>query len=79
VTKLASATRKATAKRIEFLLSTPLIVGAEISTALLKLFIGMHFSFEFQFGSRIAFRLRASGSVGRPTFHPFWLHYATIE
>jgi hypothetical protein len=45
VTKLASATRRAAAKRIEFLLSTFLIVGAEISTALFMLFIGMSLSF----------------------------------
>jgi hypothetical protein len=47
--------QKRGAKRIEFLLSTLLIVGADISTALFMLFIGMSLSSELQFGSRISF------------------------
>src|SRR5258708_37026422 len=65
---MTSAASRAAAKRSEFLLRTFLIVCAEIFTALFMLFIGMYLSSEFQFGSRIAFRLGASGSVDRPAF-----------
>src|SRR5260370_39316464 len=58
---MTSAASRAAAKRIEFLLRTFLIVCAEIFTALFMLFIGMYLSSEFEFGSRIAFRLGASG------------------
>jgi len=59
-------------------LSTLLIVGAEISTALFMLFIGMSLFSEFQFGSRIAFNsVQADQSIDlRP---PVWLHYATTH
>src|SRR5467141_594625 len=58
---MTSAASRAAAKRIEFLLRTFLIVCAEIFTALFMLFIGMYLPSEFQFGSRLAFRLGASG------------------
>ena len=59
-------------------MSTLLIVGAEISTALFMLFIGMSLFSEFQFGSRIAFNsVQADQSIDLPP--PVWLHYATTH
>jgi hypothetical protein len=68
VIKLASATRSAAAKRIGFLLSTLLMVGAEISTAWFRLFIGVSLSSESQVGSRISFgSVRADHSIDLPS------------
>jgi len=68
VIKLASATRRTAAKRMEFLLSTLLIVDAEISTALFMLFIGMSLSSELHFDSRISFgSVQADQSIDLPS------------
>src|SRR5260370_40672503 len=65
---MTSAASRAAAKRIEFLLRTFLIVCTEIFTALFMCCIGMYLSSEFQFGSRIAFRLGPCRSSMSPSF-----------
>jgi hypothetical protein len=68
VIKLASATRSTAANGSEFLLSTLLMGGAEISTAWVTLFIGVSLSSEFQVGSRISFgSVQADHSIDLPS------------
>src|SRR5882724_4642243 len=77
-TKIVSATRRAAAKRIAFLLSTFLVAWGESSTALSILFIGMYPSSPFEFGSDVAFGLLQR--ISRATrLLPVWLHNATTD